>query len=144
MIIISHRGNLNGPEAATENMPAQLTTALEAGFHVECDVWYTGGHFWLGHDVATWTADEFVRNAHPFKVWFHAKNVEALVELSALNKHYFAHDKDPYTVTSREFFWCYPGCRVPRTWGVQVHRPGDVVQAHAEAICTDSPFRLRG
>jgi hypothetical protein len=53
MILISHRGNLNGPNPERENHPDYIWEALRAGFEVEIDVWWVEGKFKLGHDEPT-------------------------------------------------------------------------------------------
>ena len=40
MKIISHRGNLTGPDPKQENKPSQILKVLEKGYEVEVDVWY--------------------------------------------------------------------------------------------------------
>ena len=40
MKVISHRGNLNGPNKQTENTIESIKTAINLGFDVEIDVWY--------------------------------------------------------------------------------------------------------
>ena len=39
MIIIAHRGNINGPSSLA-NHPLQIKRALDAGFDAEIDVWW--------------------------------------------------------------------------------------------------------
>ena len=50
MKLISHRGNLNGPNKEHENHPDYIWEALQAGYEVEIDVWWVDGKFKLGHD----------------------------------------------------------------------------------------------
>ena len=50
MKLISHRGNLNGPNKERENHPDYIWEALQAGYEVEIDVWWVDGKFKLGHD----------------------------------------------------------------------------------------------
>ena len=50
MIVISHRGNISGPNEITENTPEQITKAIHAGYDVEVDVWCIDSEFFLGHD----------------------------------------------------------------------------------------------
>ena len=49
MILISHRGNIMGPNPEQENHPDYIREALNIGYDVEIDVWYTD-KFMLGHD----------------------------------------------------------------------------------------------
>jgi aryl-phospho-beta-D-glucosidase BglC (GH1 family) len=50
MILISHRGNLNGPNPERENSPKYIDEAIEAGYDVEIDIWLNDGILYLGHD----------------------------------------------------------------------------------------------
>ena len=43
--IISHRGNLIGPNLLLENNPDYILSAVSMGFDVEVDVWYDDGYF---------------------------------------------------------------------------------------------------
>ena len=50
MILISHRGNLNGVNVKKENSVDYIEEALDQGFDVEVDVWNISGSYFLGHD----------------------------------------------------------------------------------------------
>jgi hypothetical protein len=50
MILISHRGNINGKQPDKENHPLYIFEAIKQGFQVEIDVWFIDGKFKLGHD----------------------------------------------------------------------------------------------
>ena len=106
MILISHRGNLSGPIPQLENSPKYIWSALNSGFDVEIDVWFHDGDFWLGHDEPQYKVDvEFLIND---KFWCHAKNIEALLEMKKYPIHYFWHESDKITLTSKNFIWAYP------------------------------------
>ena len=51
MIIISHRGNLYGPDKENENKPGQIQKVLNLGYYVEIDVWLFDWKLYLGHDM---------------------------------------------------------------------------------------------
>ena len=40
MILISHRGNINGKNPEKENHPDYIWVAIQAGYEVEIDVWF--------------------------------------------------------------------------------------------------------
>lgn len=106
MILISHRGNLDGKNKKFENNPNYIQEAKEKGFDVEIDVWFKNNSFYLGHDKPEYKIDHnFLEDE---KFWCHAKSSEALYELSKLNCHYFWHDIDDYTITNKGFIWIYP------------------------------------
>lgn len=106
MIFISHRGNLNGTNSDRENSPSYIEEALNQGFDVEVDVWFVDGKFYLGHDSPQYETDyKFLVNE---KLWCHAKNIEALLEMKKYVIHYFWHEKDTVTLTSKNYVWAYP------------------------------------
>jgi hypothetical protein len=107
MFFISHRGNLNGINQHEENKPNYIFNALSKNFDVEVDIWFTDGSFFLGHDKPEFSInEEFLSNK---KIWFHAKNVEALNQLNIRGLHCFWHQNDDVVLTSKGFLWTYPG-----------------------------------
>ena len=67
MILISHRGNTNGPNPEMENRPDYINAAANEGYDVEVDVWLInstwmlGGHvFWHQEDDVTLTSRGFL------------------------------------------------------------------------------------
>ncbi len=108
MILISHRGNINGKQPNKENAPFYINNALKLGYNVEIDIWWYNNSFYLGHDVPTYKVD--VKYLHDYRLWCHAKNLEAIVEMSKHPTiHYFWHQKDDITLTSKGYIWAYPG-----------------------------------
>ena len=107
MYFISHRGNIDGIIKENENKPEYINKALESGFEVEVDVRFEDNKFFLGHDYNQFEIDKkFLLNK---KLWCHAKTREALIELQKIKAHYFWHQNDDYTITSKGFVWTYPG-----------------------------------
>lgn len=109
LLIISHRGNLFGPNTAHygENHPSSIQHVLWDGYHAEVDVWLIKNKFILGHDKPEFEVDDtFFDND---RLWVHCKNIEALFKLKN-NKliNSFFHDKDDCTLTSQGFIWTYP------------------------------------
>ena len=113
MILISHRGNLNGKQPNNENHPDYILRALIAGYNVEIDVWFVDGKFKLGHDEPTYDFPFELFENHFSKLWLHCKNVEAIIALNEFpNQHivnYFWHQEDDITLTSKGYIWAYPG-----------------------------------
>ena len=106
-ILISHRGNIDGEFHELENTPTYIESAIKLGYGVEIDVWYINGKFMLGHDEAKYDVDyKFLMNK---KLWCHAKNLDALVEMKKYDIHYFWHEEDTVTLTSKNYIWAYPG-----------------------------------
>jgi len=50
MILISHRGNIDGKQEGKENKPSYIAEAINRGFDCEVDIWFTDGKFVLGYD----------------------------------------------------------------------------------------------
>ena len=107
MILISHRGNLNGKDIENENNPLYIDRALGKGYDVEIDVWYENGKWYLGHDKPQYEIElDYLRNK---KLWCHAKNIEALNLMLDDDIHCFWHQEDDVTLTSCGFIWTSPG-----------------------------------
>jgi hypothetical protein len=110
MILISHRGNISGPNPERENHPEYILAALQAGYEVEIDVWFENGKFMLGHDEPQYEFPfELIDKNYP-KLWIHCKNMDALSVLNNLdpsgNKvNYFMHENDLGVLTSKGYIW---------------------------------------
>lgn len=118
-VIISHRGNLNGPNPSRENHPDYIGEALKAGFPVEIDVWGQENDgdnckVWLGHDGPQYEVPmKFITIKNLF---IHCKNIEALWWCKTMEcLDYFFHDKDDAVLTSNEHFWTYPNSTIHLT-----------------------------
>ena len=142
-IIIAHRANLNGP-SDKENTVESIVACLDKGLNVEIDVWYeSASGFWLGHDKPIFNlygSDElFLVN----EVWCHAKNLEAALKLKEIGAHYFWHQEDDFTLTSKGYFWTYPGKKLSEnSIAVMPELKYDEATLHlAYGICTDFPLR---
>lgn len=107
MIIISHRGNLEGKNVETENDPYQILKVLSLNIDCEIDVWNIDNNFYLGHDKPIHSIKKkFLETSG---LWCHAKNLNALYSmLENKNIHCFWHEKDSFTITSRGYIWTYP------------------------------------
>ena len=110
MKLISHRGNLNGPNKERENHPDYIYEAIQAGYDVEIDVWWVDGKFKLGHDGPQYDFPFDLFNNFYNKLWIHCKNMEALSQLNELDSNgsklnYFSHEEDLGVLTSRGYIW---------------------------------------
>ena len=107
MILISHRGNINGKEK-NENSPILINQRLNEKFNVEIDVWFENNQFYLGHDEPEYKID--INYLMTNNLWIHCKNSNALSEISKYkNINYFYHNNDDYTLTSKGYIWVFPG-----------------------------------
>lgn len=114
MILISHRGNTNGPEPKLENSETYLKTAIASGFDVETDVWSDEqDNIFLGHDAPTYKTGLNFLTVHQDKLWIHCKNLGALLLFSSLTGfNFFWHENDDYTLTSKGNIWTFPNKKV--------------------------------
>jgi hypothetical protein len=109
MILISHRGNLNSKIEEKENHPSYIDAALNQGFEVEIDMWEINGRTYLGHDEPQYEVDDKWLSERMDNLWVHCKNVELLNWIRSTSLHWFWHEKDTLTLTSKGYLWVYPG-----------------------------------
>lgn len=147
MIIISHRANINGP-SENENSPESIEIALNLNFDVELDVWAINDQLMLGHDSPQYALNKPLVDHIGTKGWFHCKNIEALYYFS--NNHpelnYFWHQSDDYTITSKGYFWTYPGKKISNKSVIVLPELidseilGSMLEQGPYALCTDWPI----
>jgi hypothetical protein len=110
MILISHRGNINGKKEELENKPQYIDEALSLGYDVEVDVWMIDGVLFLGHDEPQYGINQEWLNSRHEHLWVHCKNIEAIEWFNMIGGfNYFWHQEDTLTLTSNEYLWVYPG-----------------------------------
>ena len=135
MILISHRGNLNGKDIENENNPLYIDRALGKGYDVEIDVWYENGKWYLGHDKPQYEIEfDYLRNK---KLWCHAKNIEALNLMLDDDIHCFWHQEDDVTLTSCGFIWTYPGKKLTEKSICVLPEKNNEIPKKAFGICSD-------
>jgi hypothetical protein len=142
MILISHRGNIEGPNKDKENSTDYIEEALKLGFDVEIDVWCDKDNWYLGHDSPKYKIKlSYLKNK---RLWCHAKNIEALERMTSYSDiHSFWHQEDDVTLTSRNFLWTYPG--KPLTSNSICVKPesGGETPKNVLGICSDYINRWR-
>lgn len=138
MKIIAHRGNLNGSDVENENKPETILRAISLGFDVEIDIRVIDGEIYLGHDSPQYKID--VRFLKDDRLWIHCKNKEALELMLGLSEvHYFWHQTDTYTLTSKGFVWGYVGADIiNNSICVMPETEQDLQKCYG--ICTDYPI----
>lgn len=135
MILISHRGNISGPNPEQENVPDYILQALGNGFDVEVDVWYKEQRWFLGHDRPEHLIDaQFLENE---KIWCHAKNLDALYCLSQLRVTYFWHENDAATLTSNGYIWTYPGKKLTPLSISVLPEQSNIWSEEIAGVCSD-------
>jgi len=108
MIVISHRGNINGVNVAQENSPNYIDSALSLGFDAEIDLWFKEAQWFLGHDYPQYIINYNWLYERRGRLWVHCKNTQAVVELQNKDIHYFWHEQDKLTLTSKNYIWAFP------------------------------------
>lgn len=116
MILISHRGNIDGTNAIMyENSPSYIENTLLLDF-IECeiDIWYVNNKLMSGHDCPNFNITLEWLYKYKDRLWIHCKNKEAIEYLYAIdnkikNWNYFWHQEDTLTITSKGYLWVYPG-----------------------------------
>ena len=111
MILISHRGNMNGRFESYENEPMYIDLAISKGYDVEVDVWFKDSVLWLGHDNPQYGVDFRWFRDRISKIWIHCKNIEAVNYFKDCHYefNYFWHEADTIALTSKNYIWAYPG-----------------------------------
>jgi hypothetical protein len=152
MIIISHRGNVDGPQSCAENHPESISFALSLGFDVEVDLWVTEElDLFLGHDHPQYRINLAWLEQRKKSLWIHCKDLGSLEYFtnSQSGFNFFFHQKDDYTLTSKGFVWVYPGKSPPSNsvvvlpeietdWLKQLP-----IMSNIYGVCTDFPNALK-
>ena len=154
-IIISHRGNLDGPNPLRENRIDYIIESLDVCLFTEVDLWRFGEYLFLSHDKPLTTA-EYQMGIEQFlfeykdRLVIHCKNIQALQLLAGLKNsayyNFFWHENDTYTLTNKGWIWAYPDKQVTPTRNLQVQpftvavlpELSDTNLDNFFAICTDS------
>jgi hypothetical protein len=142
VVIISHRGNLYGPDPNSENSPKQIQSVIHLGLDVEVDLWWVNGCFYLGHDELQYEVSAEWLHHYRDNLWIHCKNGTALEKVSnsfLKDLRYFFHITDSYTLVSNGVVWTHPSAPplensisvLPELW-----EPTD----NLLGICTDYPL----
>jgi len=110
MILISHRGNIDGKIPELENKPSYIEDAIKLGFDVEIDIWMIEGILLLGHDEPQYGIPQDWLNKRYERLWIHCKNIEAIEWFNMIGGfNYFWHQEDTVALTSMNVIWAYPG-----------------------------------
>ena len=141
MILISHRGNINGKDESKENKPSYIIDAIRKGYNVEVDFWYDNGKFVLGHDEPQYSIPiDFIENYYRY-LWIHCKNHDALSKLVEIDRggvyfNYFWHDTDDVIITSKGYMWANPGTYIEGSIAVMPEYKKDKIEGRL-GVCSD-------
>lgn len=109
MILISHRGNISGRIVDLENKPEYIENTLSLGFDVEVDLRIHNQNFYLGHDEPQYEISLEWLCQRNSKLWIHCKDIQSLLKIRDKPLHFFWHEEDTITLTSKNYIWAYPG-----------------------------------
>lgn len=151
VLLIAHRGLIDGPDFEKENQISTIEYAISKGYDVEIDVWYHNNEWYAGHNEPTIKINLSWLIYNHKNFWIHAKNIQTTYKLSMVgnNLNYFYHDNDPITLTSHGFLWTYVGNReitpksillLPEKSYIKLE---DSLNENAYGICSDYVERLR-
>ena len=142
--VISHRGNLYGPDKENENTPSQILLAIQKGFDVEIDLWVEDNRMFLGHDYPQHEIPiSFLRDSLDC-LWIHCKNLEAMLFLKHFlpESNFFWHQNDDFTLTSLGYIWTYPGKETSENSVIVDLTEEPKINPNMFGICTDYPEKL--
>jgi hypothetical protein len=111
MILISHRGNINGKNTERENHPSYIDEAIALGYDVEIDIWYLEGRLFLGHDEPQYEVSMDWLDLRSPSLWIHCKDMNSLSYFNEYSNkissqfNYFSHDVDMGVLTSHNYIW---------------------------------------
>jgi len=108
MKLISHRGNIHGPEPEFENTLERIDYCISKGYDVEIDLWVIDDKFFLGHDSPEHKVSFNFLRCRSKSLWIHCKNIDAFYYLCDYDFNFFWHENDEFTLTSGKFIWTYP------------------------------------
>lgn len=151
MNIISHRGNLKGPDCSIENKPEQIDLCISMGFEVEIDLRLKDKKPFLGHDSPQYeVTSEWIENRKD-NLLIHVKDFDGLVWLRENNpkSRYFCHHNDDYTLISNGDVWIHNleiglnnDCVIPLIDENSL-KEFNFSKNEVKGICTDHVFVLK-
>jgi hypothetical protein len=143
MMLISHRGNLNGPDPSIENKPERIDELIAKEIPIEIDLRWKDNGFYLGHDEAQYPVSTSYLLERKDWLWIHCKDQESLNQLLKIRKfNTFWHQEDDYTFTTFGYTWAYPGKENVGTMCITVMpewqwKPEETLKKSFFGICTD-------
>lgn len=144
-IYIAHRGNINGKIEHRENSPDYIDESIKLGYHVEVDVRYIDGMFYLGHDHLQYGVTEQWLIDRYDKLWIHCKDIETLtyfvenptgIRQGFFKYHrFFFHDLDEATLTSNDVIWTVSKTPIKNSIAVMPQLDMDITVC--KGVCSD-------
>ena len=140
-LLISHRGNLRGPNPDYENNPEHIVKNVLPNFDCEVDLRFDSHNntFYLGHDFNQYEIDFSWLDNFSKKLWIHCKDFDSLDYLcrSSSELNYFWHENDSFTITSKGYIWTYPNSNFYGSKSINVDLNKEVQKQDCYGICSD-------
>jgi hypothetical protein len=147
MKLIAHKGNIDGPNPASENNPEQIDVCIAAGYDVEVDLWWDNEKrkLWLGHCEPQYEVSWWWLAGRTDHLWIHCKDFATLNEftINTSGYNYFWHQGDDYTLTSKNHIWSSPGKPYTKNTVMVIEEAEDVKEYDCYGICSDYVGRLK-
>lgn len=105
MIIIAHRGNIDGINKNTENDPFYIDRAINKGYFVEIDLWFVDNQLYLGHNNPQYPIDIDWIIERKQNLIIHEKNIDCCLCKDLLLTNRVTHNIDDYAITSTHIGW---------------------------------------
>lgn len=147
MKLISHRGNIIGPNFKRENSPSYIDIAISSGYDVEIDINFLNGNFYLGHDTPDYQITDVWMIARKTNLWFHCKNLNSATELINLQEKFniefkfFCHSVDTFVLTSNQCVWVHDlSLKLDNRCIIPLLSEKDIINYNSKtvyAVCTD-------
>lgn len=140
-LIISHRGNVQGPDSSLENNPKHIRSLLKRGIPCEVDLRRYNKRFYLGHDYPQYPIPQDFLIDNRKLLWIHCKDRLSLnylnSELNIINLNYFWNDKDDYSLTSQKYIWTNIDRNITQNSVIVDLRPQPCYNINCFGICVD-------
>lgn len=147
MKIISHRGNLEGPNPNLENNPDHIKSILDKYplLSVEIDVWLEYNMLFLGHDRPEHKISlSWLMTLPKDRTYYHLKSLRTVEYFNSTgldkNNNCFFHNDDKVVYTSFGDLWCYPETYLEN--GITVMWDSSSPPSLVKGICTDYPLKF--
>ena len=159
LMVIAHRGLLEGPSKKLENNPENIFYNIKnyPKLFNEIDINFVNDAIYTGHDKPTYKVDlQFILN-NKNKLILHIKRLDydspyAFDTLLKLYEtcHCFCHEEDNFTITNKGLIWSHPKMGLNKNTVFVM--PEKVMPISSEAfinnlnllkgVCTDFPLEI--
>lgn len=150
MKIISHRGNLEGPNLEYENTKEYIDIALEKNFDVEIDLWNVENEYFLGHNKADYKVSLEWLEKRKENLWIHTKNFNAFESLLEINRNFifFYYTSEPLVLVSNGKIWTHSPKKIvnPKNCIIPLLGKTGLGKSNVKnwfGVCTDFPILLK-